>query len=466
MNELVQDFGISPPTWFFLSFLLVVAVYFKFTRFWALRNLDLLALLCLTPGWLLILAAKEPGNAQYATLGYLWLIAGSGWWLVRMLLDPLLRRRPQLEPNMSPGGLTVIGVAVLGSFVTHILVSSLAWADLVTVQQGAAEAAPEQAEAPSAETATSLESEGATQVGADSEEATAGVILGPGWQLFELFGVLPRDVPPQPALAQKRDHEGAETPEAEPVESAAQPPQRYQFTLRSVLILAHCAIVIGLVLVAVCHFGKLVTGVGIAVLYLLLPYTAYHMQRIDQVVLGALLVWTVAAYRYPILCGILLAVAGAAFYFPLFLLPLWAAFYWKRGVRSFCIAVGSTVTLLLVAGAVTGNLADVGAYAKWVGGELAGHAWRIPVFVTYLVLCGALALGSKPKNLGTLIAHSAVVLLGTQFWYVPLGGGYVLWYLPLVLLVVFRPNLKGRVMAPAGTENGEIVSRDARMAAA
>jgi len=31
-----------------------------------------------------------------------------------------------------------------------------------------------------------------------------------------------------------------------------------------------------------------------------------------------------------------------------------------------------------------------------------------------------------------------------QFWYADQGGVYVLWYLPLLLLLVFRPNLADR----------------------
>ena len=41
------------------------------------------------------------------------------------------------------------------------------------------------------------------------------------------------------------------------------------------------------------------------------------------------------------------------------------------------------------------------------------------------------------------MALSAVVLIGIQFWYADQGGVYILWYLPLVLLLVFRPNLAG-----------------------
>jgi hypothetical protein len=32
-------------------------------------------------------------------------------------------------------------------------------------------------------------------------------------------------------------------------------------------------------------------------------------------------------------------------------------------------------------------------------------------------------------------------LIGIQFWYADQGGVYVLWYLPLLLLLAFRPNL-------------------------
>jgi hypothetical protein len=458
MSHFLTDFTITPTTWFYLAFLLVVAVYFKFTRLWALRNLDLLALLCLMPGWLLLEYAggvDETETAQYVTAGFVWLIAGSGWWLLRMLLDPLLRRRPLLEPNMSPGGLTVVGVAVLGSFVVHILTYPISVADLMPAQPVEATLAPAGEADPSQSTSVVDEPEDVTEQGGDSEEpAEVEVVVGPGRQLFALIGV-----PTGDALTDS----GAQL-----VGTAAQPEREsetFQFTARSVLILGHCAIVIGLVLAAYCHFGKLVTGVGVAVLYLLLPYTAYHMERIDQIVLGALLVWAVAAYRYPVITGVLLALAGGIFYVPVFLLPLWTAFYWKYGIRRFWIAAGATFVVLLVAGAMTGSLAETAAHLQWVGGELVRHVWRIPVFVTYLVLCGSLVLGPQPKNLGTLIAHSAVVLLGTAFWYMPQTGGYILWYLPLVLLVVFRPNLKGRVVVPAGMGNGEVEPRDTRIAA-
>jgi hypothetical protein len=40
---------------------------------------------------------------------------------------------------------------------------------------------------------------------------------------------------------------------------------------------------------------------------------------------------------------------------------------------------------------------------------------------------------------------TAAVLLGSQFWKAHNGGLFMAWYLPVLLLVVFRPNLENRV---------------------
>ena len=42
-------------------------------------------------------------------LGFLWLFAIGAVWLVRLLLDPTMVRRPLLEPNLTTGGLIFIG---------------------------------------------------------------------------------------------------------------------------------------------------------------------------------------------------------------------------------------------------------------------------------------------------------------------------------------------------------------------
>jgi hypothetical protein len=84
-------------------------------------------------------------------------------------------------------------------------------------------------------------------------------------------------------------------------------------------------------------------------------------------------------------------------------------------------------------------------------------AYRIPVFILYLALVLMTALWPSPKNLAHVIALSAVVLVGIQFWYADQGGVYVLWYLPLLLLLVFRPNLSDRSPAPIQAETDWLV---------
>jgi uncharacterized membrane protein len=53
--------------------------------------------------------------------------------------------------------------------------------------------------------------------------------------------------------------------------------------------------------------------------------------RVDHVVPAALLVWAIAAYRRPMIAGVLMGLAVSVIYYPWFLLPLWCGFYWRRG---------------------------------------------------------------------------------------------------------------------------------------
>jgi hypothetical protein len=50
-------------------------------------------------------------------------------------------------------------------------------------------------------------------------------------------------------------------------------------------------------------------------------------------------------------------------------------------------------------------------------------------------------------------------VVGTQFWYPQEGGVYLLWYLPLVLMVTFRPRLVH--LTPPGQldQEAELTSR-------
>ena len=71
--------------------------------------------------------------------------------------------------------------------------------------------------------------------------------------------------------------------------------------------------------------------------------------------------------------------------------------------------------------------------------------YRIPLLAAFLCMAFGLAFWPAQKNLGTVISCTAAVMLGTQFWHPTTSGLAMAWYLPLVLLTVFRPNLEDRV---------------------
>jgi hypothetical protein len=91
-------------------------------------------------------------------------------------------------------------------------------------------------------------------------------------------------------------------------------------------------------------------------------------------------------------------------------------------------------------------------------------AWvyRMPVFIAYLALVAATVFWPAPKNLAHVLALSAALLIGIQFWYADQGGAYVLWYLPFLLLLVFRPNLTDRQPAPIAPQT-DWLARSRRM---
>ncbi len=109
-GTLVSDLGMGPLTWLFLSFLGCMTLFFKFSRFWSVRNLDLLLLFALVPGMMLIVGYRsvQPFAA------YVLLFIGSAAWLARCLVDLGFSRRPLLEPNLNASGLFWLSVGVLG----------------------------------------------------------------------------------------------------------------------------------------------------------------------------------------------------------------------------------------------------------------------------------------------------------------------------------------------------------------
>jgi len=353
-------------------------------------------------------------------LGYIWLLSVGGLFVIRLLIDPTMVRRPLLEPNLSTGGLAFMGVSLFVFLMANVVSSKSTEADL---------AGPRGAQKLLAGTIE------------DSDVEDPSRLQGPGNAFLH---VLPNLVT-NPSLWQDR---------GEPQEVS------YVRTAKAMAILSHLAIVVGLVVIGYRHFGNIKTGIGAATLYLMLPYTALETGRVLHVLPAALLIWMVLCYRRPLWAGIFTGFAIGVVYYPLFLLPLWLSFYWKRGLLRFVLGV--TCTLIVVALSLAIGSADFNDYLgnvqklfgiwepamqsmQGVWGLGWDPLYRLPVMVAFVVFCVALALWPPQKNLGTLLSCSAAVMVASQFWHGYGGGLYIAWYLPLALLTFLRPNLEDRV---------------------
>ncbi len=388
----------NATTWFYSSALLAVALFVKFSRLFSMRSLDVLALFLPMPGILLLL--ESHGSSRW---GYVWLLAASGFFFVRCLVDLVLERRPTLAPNLSLGGMIWLSVAL--------------YAGLVAV---ACRPAP-----------SSLSAE------------------KPPTPLDEVV-----KQPVEKIVRSQTDHSVDDARIGMGVE-------------RGLALVCHLAIVIGLIVVGTRHFDDPTAAVATALFYLLLPYTFLLLpagdtsfSRWDHAWPMVLLVWAVVFYRRPIVAGGFVGLAAGSALFPLFLVPLWFSFYLARGawrflfslllVTSLCLALLGLVIWIngeLPAGLRSGwtlshwqpwQAPPAGTPSAWEGVH---WAYRLPVFILFLAVVLLTLLWPAPKNLAHLLALNTALLIAIQFWYSDRGGVYVLWYLPFLLLLVFRPNL-------------------------
>lgn len=431
---------VNPTTWAYLSSVLTIALYFKFSRLWSVRNLDLFGLILLAPGLLFVIHGQEKQMVVNQQLGYIWLFTIGGLLLVRMLLDPMMVRRPLLEPNLSAGGLLFLGFALVVFLIANVVTPDPTKSLGSALPIVAAPAAAEESPAPAPES----EPNGA----APSEQAEPLMLYGPGYPYWFEFWQL---------ASTRWLFEGGQ-----PHEYSQQQLVRLT-TARTVAILSHLAIIFGMVVIGYRHFDNIKTGIAAAVLYLLLPYTTIstELDLVYHVLLGALLVWAIALYRRPLACGILMGLAIGSFYYPIFLLPLWISFYWQRGAVRFVIGVtlmlAVLVAILYFKPHGPNFLADVRQMFGWILPRLENvkgfwgledynaPVFRLPVLAAFVIMCVVFAIWPAQKNLGTLMSCTAAVMLGTQFWHAREGGQLMAWYLPLMLLTIFRPNLEDRV---------------------
>jgi hypothetical protein len=396
----------NAPTWFYFSALLAVALFFKFSRLLSVRNSDILALFLPVPGFLLL--SKDCDSPFW---GYVWLLGASAYLLARCLADLALVRRPALSPNLSLGGLVWMGCTLFVGLIA------------VAVRE------PEE----------------------PSE---------------------PRVTPAPLDVVEKRL--------AVPLRQTPADLNVRLWVERGLTVICHLIIVVALALIGWRCFDDLHNGVAAATFYLLLPYT-YLLMPATSLGVGhwhhawpmALLIWMVLAYRRPTVSGAFLGLAAGSVFFPVLLLPVWLNFYYRRGAMRFLLSFLFTAGLCL---AIFGVI-------LWLNGELprslqtgwtstAWQSWqkpqpdtkgfwrdipthwayRLPVFLAYVALLITTAVWPSPKNLAHVIALSAALLIGIQFWYADQGGVYVLWYIPYLLLLVFRPNLSSARPLPPGDD--------------
>jgi uncharacterized membrane protein YhaH (DUF805 family) len=366
-TSIFLDFNLpNATTWFYLSSLLAVALFFKFNRLLSLRNWDLLSLFLLVPGLLLLqeeyaraAAAGVNPAAGRLWIGYLWLLIGGVYFFARCLVDLAIVRRPALAPNLELAGL---------AWLTGTLVLCLG---------GVAVRKP-----------------------ADPADAAAGK----GSAVLE--------------EAQRRTAEIATQVAGEPPDGRG---TRF-WVERGLAGACHLAVVVALIVIGVRHFHDAAAGMAAATLYLLLPYIAFHITQLHHVLPTALLLWAVVCYRRPTVAGGLVGLAAGSLFFPTLTLPVWVSFYWRRGARRFAGAFAVTLVLSLsvtglllwLDGSLAASLTQTFGLSDWQPWRVpqaesywtgVHWAYRIPVFIVYAAFVLTFAFWPAPKDLALSLIH-------------------------------------------------------------
>lgn len=419
MDLTPYGYHVDATTWFYLSLLLILAVFFRFHRVWSLRNVDLVILLCTSPGLLLVQSEDQ------RMLGYGWLFSVSGVLLVRLVFDSFFTRRPHTIQNLNPAGMGFLCAAAFVLLTMHAVSVPLPESTEHTLQR-----------------------------------------------VDDLITRTDRTEP-------EESTEAAEQVEAGPTPAVLGAPIKVMFDHLAPKVMsmaAHLAVIIGLLVAGRNLFGDLQLGLAMATLYSLLPCTAYDVGEFNHVLPAALIVWAIVAYRKPFVSGSLMGMACGTLFFPLFLVPLWTVFYGRKQGGRFLLALGVVFATLLTSSLLTAADPDsfwrqtIGTIRLTVlafegGGQVVGFwgegeygsPYRIPVIVAYFLMLVVLTIWPRNKSVEHLIARSAAFIVGTQFWYPQQGGVYLLWYLPILLMVVFRPRLT-RLERSDQTEENAIAS--------
>ncbi len=369
----------------------------------------------------------QQASVWYQKFGYIWLFSVGGVLLIRLLLDPTLVRRPMLAPNLTIGGMVFLACSLLTFLFANIVTNGVSDEEIEGAR-GAVKMLQREA--------------------AEDKETIQLKKHGPGFPLFHLLPVIPT-------------FENGD----QLMQTDAELPQnirRYQIASQSLAILGQTALVLGLVLIGFLHFSNFKIGIGMATIYLMLPYTSQYTGDVMHILPAALLVWAVVSFRRPVWSGVCIGLAAGVAYYPIFLLPLWISFYWDRGVKRFVLGVIGSLAFCVMGLALTSvdfaHFMDqlTAMFGFWLplmdGLEgiwgLGWNRWyRLPILVAFIALCVSFVFWPLRKDLGMLFAYTGAIMVAVQFWHGFGGGLYMAWYLPMFLMVMFRPMMKGRVAA-------------------
>lgn len=410
MESLADHWDVAGSVWFWFSLPLILTVFFRFNRIWSLRNLDLLLLTAVAIGVVLV---RHDWLGETAAVA--WQLTATSLLLCRLLYDGFVKRRPRIETNLSPPALVFLGAAGIALLVTSLAVTPAAAPSQRVVVLGE-EVLSGHSPTPKAE------DDDAT---AATSRLTPSLVAAPAVKIT--------------------------------TQVAREDDEARRIATGLFAGVAHLAVLAGLMFIGARHFTDLRLGLAIGVLYLLLPSTVLDPNSVIHVLAAGLIVWALALYRVPWASGVMMGFACGSLLYPAFLLPVWFAFYWKNGGLRFGLALVS-VWLLLLGGLallsadmqdyVQNTLQLVALGARFLVNGESPMTWRItdelariPIVVSFLLMLVALVIWPAKKRFEHLLAHSAAIIVGVQFWYPQQAGEYLSGYIPLFVLIAFRPKL-------------------------
>jgi hypothetical protein len=358
--------------------------------------------------------------------------------IVRLLFDESLTRRPRLDQNLNQAGITFLCIPAFAILMISVFMEHPEDSTFKAVEHGRALLERRDVQVD-------------PQTGGDTQPApTETLIAAGGAAMAQLSGNLPKS----------------------PSDDSSKTGNVEVLLARSLVVVAHTFVVLGLLTIGRQHFASLQIGISMSCLYLLLPCTAVNVHELNHVLPAACLVWAIASYRNPVVSGVLLGLASGTLFFAAFLLPLWAVFYGKKGGLRFVVSVlgiGAVLitSLLLISGDANSFTNKLVTTANWTAYRLLddsptdGDATlsqlfiRIPMAAIFFVMLTAMTVLPRPRNLENLLSNSTCLVVAAQMWYPDDIGTYVLWYLPLFLIVIFRPRLD-RFTPPEAVERESV----------